>query len=270
MIWSKFEKFLLDFYGFEINPRNTRKLEAAIKRRMQKLHLDEKEQYQELINRGRGSKNAEIYELVSEIVNVESYFFRDRGQWEDLENTILPLLVNRSKNEQMTNIWSAGCACGEEAYTTAIIMNRSLPKAKWQLFATDINRSSIEKATEGLYTSWALKALTPGERAGYFKLEGEFWRVNDVLRNNIKFEQLNLITDEAPCSSCDLIICRNVFIYFSSAAKELVLKKFINRLANGGYLLTGQGEITTMRKLFPSLKEHLLKQSTLYQKISHG
>lgn len=197
-------------------------------------------------------------ELVSLLTVTESYFFRDRGQFQLLRNYILPDIVQRkqslsrsSSSRPKLQIWSAGCSTGEEAYSLAIVLQELLPdSALWDIvvLGTDVNAVALERARRGLYSDWSFRTVDPAVRKKYFRQHRDEWEIDPQIRKMVRFQIGNLVQDRYPIAAgetgdFDLIICRNVFIYFESAAIASVLKNFHNALLQGGYLLTGHTEL---------------------------
>jgi chemotaxis protein methyltransferase CheR len=172
-------------------------------------------------------------------------FFRDMNRWITLQQEILPYLIKNSANRRPTGglkLWSAGCSIGAEAYTLAIMMNEAVPSQKYSLLATDLDRGALLKArSRGPYLENDLRNLDATLRQKYFTPTTPY-RVKESLQKNIRFEEQDLLADPFD-SSFDLIVCRNVVIYFTNEAKELLYAKFGEALRPGGVLFLGGTEI---------------------------
>jgi chemotaxis protein methyltransferase CheR len=194
---------------------------------------------------------SEWKELTVLLTTSESYFFRDRGQFHLLTHQILPELIERQKAQRSLRIWSAGCSTGEEPYSIAILLQELIPDWQdWNLFilGTDLNQQNIEKAKRGLYSTWSFRLVNPDIQKQYFSHRKTEWELNPSIRNMVTFQYGNLMEDSFPCRfndlyNMDLIICRNVFVYFSSAATNQVIKKFYQTLKPAGYLMTAHAEL---------------------------
>lgn len=273
--------------GWHIRPQDYSTFERLIRDRCRVLKLPSLATYYELLHAlpypanataAPGTSHKSEWEILAAQLTVkESYFFRDRPQFALLEHQILPSLLRRKRqqaaNSQPTlRIWSAGCATGEEAYSLAILVRRSLPDwPNWNLhiIGTDLNPDCIHYAQQGVYNAWSFRLVTSGELQDYLEPHQANWRIHSSLRQQVQFHVENLVCDRLPntalgLSEVDLIVCRNVFIYFAPAAIAQVLKGFYKTLAAGGYLLTGHTELHK-QSLNPFLV-HDFPESTIYQK----
>ena len=197
-------------------------------------------------------------------INV-SEFFRDPPLWVTLQYLLENMISEKVKhaNRELT-IWSAGCANGEEAYSLAIAASEALKfhskLVRARVIATDIDKRCIAGAQKALYTSDSIKNVNDKLLAKYFIAEGDTdsaadksktYRVKDTITHMVSFSTLDLIAGEFP-RDIDLLVCRNVFIYFNRQLQETILKKFHDVIRPGGYLCMGQAEsmITEVRKFF--------------------
>ncbi|PKM86643.1 MAG: chemotaxis protein CheR [Firmicutes bacterium HGW-Firmicutes-12] len=170
-------------------------------------------------------------------INV-SEFFRNTQQWEVLDKKIIPMLLEKTPN---LNIWSAGCSTGEEPYTLAMVLAEKIPKGKHSIIATDFDDLVLKKAIAGLYKPKVVSGIPAPYLKKYFNdVEGEY-QANDALKSLITFKHHNLLRDAYP-SQMDLIICRNVVIYFTEETKSMMYKKMFDSLKPGGVLFTGSTE----------------------------
>jgi len=172
-------------------------------------------------------------------INV-SEFYRNPGQWEVLKNEIIPQLLKDSKNQQL-KIWSAACSTGEEPYTLVMILKEFLPYNKIHILATDIDRDAIKKAKEGVYTEKSLESLPGIYIQKYFAKEDSMYKIDSKIKSCVEFSYHDLLMDPFP-KDCDLILCRNVMIYFTEDAKTMLYKKFSEALKKDGVLFVGSTE----------------------------
>lgn len=179
-------------------------------------------------------------------INV-SEFFRTPEKFGKLETDVIPDLLTRSSR---LNIWSAGCSIGAEPYSLAIIMKELTPNTRHRILASDLDVEILAKAKRGIYTSNELKAMTPQRRSRYFDVvEGDKFAVKQEIKNCIEFKRHNLLKDPFE-SGFDLILCRNVVIYFTEEAKDQLYANFFKALKPGGILFVGATEaILNFRKL---------------------
>ncbi len=166
-------------------------------------------------------------------------FFRDQAQWVELEKQVLPELLAESPR---LKIWSAGCSSGDEPYSLAMLLDEAGRGTSTSLLATDLDPASLVKAEAGgPYVADALKNVTAERRARYFREEDRRFHVVDSLRRRISYRTLNLLKDSFG-SGYDLILCRNVTIYFDPPVKAALTRRFWEALRPGGVLFIGATE----------------------------
>ncbi len=178
-------------------------------------------------------------------INV-SEFFRTPDKFAKLETDVIPDLLKRSSK---LNIWSAGCSIGAEPYSLAMIMKTLTPNMRHRILATDLDIEILGKAKKGEYTDNELKAIDPERKRKYFTHEGDKYLVSQEIKDCIEFKRHNLLKDNFE-SGFDLILCRNVVIYFTEEAKDQLYANFFKALKPGGILFVGATEaILNFRKL---------------------
>ncbi len=172
-------------------------------------------------------------------INV-SEFFRDSSPFEQLQTLILPQLL---RNTPRLNIWSAGCSHGEEPYSVAVILESVSPYHNHRILATDIDEGALKQAKAGgPYSPVEVKNAPPILLRRYFTSSNGGYMVVDKIRQRVEFRQQNLLCDEFE-QGFDLIICRNVTIYFTEETKRELNKKFYHSLKDGGVLFIGGTEV---------------------------
>lgn len=172
-------------------------------------------------------------------------FFRDPSRWNALRETVLPYLIRNASEDRRAGglkLWSAGCSTGAEAYSLAMMMVESAPVQKYSLLATDLDRGALLKAkSRGPYTQEDLRNLNETQRRKHIAPAAPYY-IRENLRKHIHFEEHDLLTDRFE-GGFDLIVCRNVVIYFTAEAKETLYAKFSAALRPGGVLFLGGTEI---------------------------
>lgn len=172
-------------------------------------------------------------------INV-SEFYRNPDQWKILENEIFPELIKESGRS--LKIWSAACSTGDEPYSLAMVLSKYVPLANISILATDIDKQVLEKAKLGLYNDKSLAGLPKEYTTKYFtKVGSSAYQISNDIKKCVQFKQHNLLKDPYP-TGYDLILCRNVLIYFTEEAKEEVYRKFNGTLRKGGVLFVGSTE----------------------------
>lgn len=179
-------------------------------------------------------------------INV-SAFFRDPERWQALRQNIIPELVRTSLQLKPSNpglqIWSAGCSIGAEPYTLAIMLDEIGPARNHHILATDFDRGALAKCkARGPYTADEIQNLSKAQRATYLDNGGPPYFVKESLTKKIDFREHDLLSSPFP-TDYDLIICRNVVIYFTSETKEVLYRRFYDALRPGGILFVGATEI---------------------------
>ncbi|NPC92795.1 protein-glutamate O-methyltransferase CheR [Bacillus sp. WMMC1349] len=169
-------------------------------------------------------------------INV-SEFYRNYKRWDVLEKTILPLL----KPTKKLKVWSAACSTGEEPYTLSMILSQQSDLTDYQIIATDIDDKVLAKAKEGIYQERSLQEVPKAMKEKYFTQNGSYYTVKDDIRKNIQFQKHNLLADRYE-TEFDIIVCRNVLIYFTEEAKEAIFHKFSRSLKKNGVLFVGSTE----------------------------
>jgi chemotaxis protein methyltransferase CheR len=171
-------------------------------------------------------------------INV-SEFYRNPEQWRLMDKEIIPELVGRFGKS--LKVWSAACSTGDEPYSLVMALSRHVPLNQINIIATDIDKQVIEKAKLGLYDEKSIIAVPDDFKKKYFTKVGPSYQISDEIKSRVQFKQHNLLKDSYP-DRCDLIVCRNVLIYFTDDAKDEVFRKFSNSLKLNGLLFIGSTE----------------------------
>ena len=206
-------------------------------------------------------KDTVLYnEFINYITINVSEFFRNPEQWQILKDDILPMLLEKNKN---IKIWSAACSTGDEPYTLVMTLRNFLPYSSIKILASDIDKEVLAKAQVGIYNERSLTNCPKEEVKKFFTQEGEFYKIKDEVKNCVQFIQHNLLKDPYP-PDCDLIICRNVLIYFTEEAKTDIYTKFNRALKNDGVLFVGSTEqiISAHRFNFAPIKTFFYQKKT--------
>lgn len=287
VLMQQFIQLISTNTGLHIREQDRNSLCKKIYARMKFLKFTVPEQYYQLLKTGNEQSNSqrqiiserEWRELALLLTTGETFFFRDIGQISLLKNRILPELIEQKKARYAAGeakpslrIWSAGCSTGEEPHSLAILVKELIPDLdKWDILilGTDINQESIEKAKRGIYDSWSFRMVKPELQRWYFYQRKKNWEVDEQIRRMVTFRSGNLIKDRFPSPtsevhSMDIILCRNVFIYFDSKAISVVLEKFHNTLRRGGYLITGHTELHGQN--LGQLQAKVFPESVVYQR----
>lgn len=212
--------------------------------------------------------------LASHLSIGETYFFREPQNLDILGEQILkPLLQSRRHNERRLRIWSAGCSTGEEAYTLAMLLDGLMPDLDaWNItiLATDFNPKVLRKAAQGVYGEWSFRNAPASLRQRYFtKRDDGCYEIQPRIRKMVTFSYLNFVDDAYPSlsnntSAMDVILCRNVLMYFTPQRAKQVAENFYRALVGGGWLIVSPTE--TSNSLFSSFAPVMFPGAVLYRK----
>lgn len=238
------EKWIMDYENFKAEIYKLTGInlsyykEKQMKRRIDSLIRKNKyDNYEDYVKVLKVNKVL-FYEFINYLTINVSEFYRNPEQWEVLEKEIFPMLLTNSRN---LKIWSAACSTGDEPYTLVMVLNKFLPLNNIRILATDIDKEALEKAKAGTYSYKSLEKLPRGFLEKYFVKMGESYKVKDEVKNCVEFKHHNLLKDEYP-KDFDLIVCRNVLIYFTEEAKKEIYIKFSRALKSKGILFVGSTE----------------------------
>lgn len=234
-------------------------LVRRIEHRMREKKIQSYTEYARLLS----SDPTEYAKLASLFSVTVTEFFRDAEFFELLKSKLMPVLSEEIK------IWCAGCATGEEPYSIAIIASelQRILGQHIQILATDINPNSIRFATIGIYEEKSLKKIPQELKTKYFHRVGEnSWQVDSKIRHAVVYSVHDLDRSESPALDLDLILCRNVMIYFDRESRDKLLRKFYDALKPKGYFVMGQSEIMTGKAF--SLFKTIYPKERIYQKRS--
>jgi chemotaxis protein methyltransferase CheR len=221
-----------------------------------------------------GSGVAELDELISELTIGETYFFRHSEQFDALRQTILPDIIARNHATKRLRIWSAGCSIGAEPYSLAIMLHDEFSRqlAGWSvgIVATDINRKFLARAARGVYDPWAFRLVPEDIKERCFEAIGRTLALREEYKRLVSFRYHNMVTDIFPSANdglaaLDIIICRNVIIYFDAETIKRLVGQFRETLVDGGWLIMGHAEPNI--ELFRDFKPHNAPGAVLYQKM---
>jgi chemotaxis protein methyltransferase CheR len=187
-------------------------------------------------------------QIVEAMVTTESSFFRDHHPFEALRNTVIPDLINRRRAERRLHIWCAASSTGQEPYSIALLLREHFAElAGWQisLLASDLSRQVLERAREGRYRQIEVnRGLPAALLVKYFEQHGTEWQLKPAIRGMVDFQEINLARAWPALPRMDLVLIRNVMIYFDVETKKSILGRLTRLLRPDGYLLLGGAETT--------------------------
>lgn len=212
---------------------------------LDKLATSQNTSLRDLVRDLKEGKQLELLaQLETKFTVSETHFYRIAPQIEVLKNSILPELIKRNRLTQQLRFWSAGCSSGEEVYTLLMLLEKIGGLEHWdvQVLGTDLNPDVLELAKVGIYGHWSFRDTPSGIIEQFFKVNGGKYQVRSDLRNRAIFEVHNLLVPPDADQKFDLILCRNVTIYFSPATAQGVYQNLAAQLLPGGWLILGPSD----------------------------
>lgn len=212
-------------------------------------------------------------EVVAAMTTNETSFFRDNHPFAALERHVLPELIARRSDQRQLRIWCAACSSGQEPYSVALLIAERFPQLRtgWHLdlLATDVNEAMLQRAREGRYSELETRRGLPGWlRSRWFHREGGDWRLAREIRDMVRFQTHNLVRPWPPLPAFDLVLLRNVLIYFDHRAKCEILRRTRGVMARDAVLLLGSSETTL--HVDDAFHRRQIDQTTVYQLTSGG
>jgi len=229
--------------SIDFNQYKSNYLKRRLGVRMRARNVTSYDKYRRILERDPSEYNLLLKDIT---INVTE-FFRDPKVFKIIETEILPLIIYHKvkKKRRVIRIWSAGCATGEESYSLAILIRdlieEQLKSFIISIYGTDIDNASLKDARIGRYLPRQVVNLKSGYLTKYFNFDGEKYQVNDEIRNLVRFKEHNLFIDNK-MGHFDLILCRNVMIYFTKEMQKKLISIFCNALNIDGYLVLGKTE----------------------------
>ncbi len=233
--YEKFKKSIFSLTQIDLSSYKENQMRRRIDTLINKNKITSYDEYVSLIKQDK-EKFEQFVNFLT--INV-SEFYRNPEQWKQLENKVIPDLIQRfGKN---LKIWSAACSTGDEPYSLVMAFSRHLPLNQIKIIATDIDKQVIDTARRGLYNAKSIASVPDEFKRKYFTQVGASYQISKEIKSRVEFKEHNLLKDSYP-SGCHLIVCRNVLIYFTEEAKEDIYKKFNQALTKDGILFIGSTE----------------------------
>lgn len=261
--------------GLSFTPRHRTELERGMRSASSEFGFDDVDECIRWLLSAPLTQD-QIAVLASHLTIGETYFLRDRALFDILETRVLPeLIASRRGSGRRLRIWSAACCSGEEAYSLAIVVRKALPDlAQWKVTiqGSDINPRFLHKADQAVFTDWSFRGTSPAFKEGYcVRTEDGRWQLRREIREMVNFFYLNLAEDVYPSllnqtNATDLILCRNVLIYFTPERAAQVVRNLAHCLVEGGWLLLGPNELSHVAQ--PELVPVHFPRGILYRKDS--
>ena len=268
-----FARLVRSHCGLHFGPETRLLLENRVSRRMREIAVSSYAAYHHEIS-DDARRDGELAHLIDELTTNETYFFRERGQLNALVREIVPeaLAQRGEQGGGPVRIWSAGCSSGEEPYSIVMLaMQAGIDVGReLRVYGSDVSRRMIQRARAGRYREGSFRETEDALRERYFAEKDGEWLLADAVRRSVDFIHLNLM--EAPkvalLGAMDVILCRNVIIYFDREGKGEVIGTLEEKLRPGGHLLLGHSE--SLINLTTSLELRSLSQDLVYRRPAPG
>lgn len=232
--WESFKQKLNGKSGINLNDYKPAQMQRRISNLMTRHGVHTYMDFFALIDR-----NPVLYKDFIDYLTINvTEFFRTPEKFSELEAKVLPGLLAKSPK---LNIWSAGCSIGAEPYSLAMILADMTPNTRHRILASDLDVEILAKAQKGIYTSNEFKNISQSRASKHFKQETGQYVINSDIKSRVEFKRHNLLLDKFE-SGFDLILCRNVVIYFTEEAKDSLYRRFLAALKPGGVLFVGGTE----------------------------
>ena len=237
-MFDKYEEFKVDVLKLTKIDLNFLK-EKQMRRRIDTLATKNgAKSYDEFVQMIKTDKD-KFEQFVNFLTINVSEFYRNPDQWKLMDEQVIPKIIKEQKRP--IKIWSAACSTGDEPYSLAMAFSKHIPLSDIKIMATDIDKQVIEHAKVGLYAEKSIAAVPDDLKKKYFTKIGNSYQISDDIKKCVTFKEHNLLKDTYP-KDYDLILCRNVVIYFTDEAKDMIYKNFFNSLKTHGVLFIGSTE----------------------------
>lgn len=236
--YEAFKKDVLKLTNIDLNFYKEKQMRRRIDTLAAKNGCSDYESFAKLLRTDR-EKFEQFVNFLT--INV-SEFYRNPDEWKRMDEIIIPKLIK--ENGRNLKIWSAACSTGDEPYSLAMAFSRHIPLSNIQILATDIDKQVIQHAQVGLYDEKSIAGVPADLKSKYFTKIGNSYQISNEIKKCVTFKEHNLLNDKYP-QNFDLILCRNVVIYFTDEAKSMIYRSFYQSLKPKGVLFIGSTEQIT-------------------------
>ncbi|MEE1008853.1 MAG: protein-glutamate O-methyltransferase CheR [Agathobacter sp.] len=239
--YENFKKEVLKLTKIDLNFYKEKQMRRRIDTLAKKNHTSSYEEYIQLLK----TDKEKFEQFVNFLTINVSEFYRNPDQWKLMDEKIIPKLVKEQRKP--IKIWSAACSTGDEPYSLAMAFSKHMSLSDIRILATDIDKQVIQHAQVGLYTEKSVAGVPADLKKKYFTKVGNSYQISNDIKKCVTFKEHNLLKDPYP-KDYDLILCRNVVIYFTDDAKDMIYKNFYDSLKKNGVLFIGSTEQITNYK----------------------
>ncbi|MBI5639180.1 MAG: protein-glutamate O-methyltransferase CheR [Nitrospirae bacterium] len=254
--------FIYGKCGIYINDTKKYLIENRLVKVLQENNLSSYEEYLSLMQSGNGNELSRLYDAIT---TNETFFFREQQQIDVLIDLLVPGII-KDKPGKAIQIWSAACSTGEEPYTIGMLLAEKQRGTRAGLIASDISEVVLESARKGIYGSYSVRNIPEPYLKKYFRSNGHFYEIDPAMRNSVKFLNVNLVDDRKvkTLRDIDVVLCRNVLIYFDDKMKQKAVSLLYDSLRPGGYLFIGLSE--SLHNVTRAFKPVVMNKVIVYQR----
>lgn len=264
--FMELRNFIYEKSGIYISDTKKYLLESRLGRILQENKLGSFNEYLKHIK--QGLNGSDLTTLFDAITTNETYFFREPQQLEIFINEIVPKIVPQKKGKKKIKIWSAACSTGDEPYTISMMLTeKGMSPDSFEIYASDISERVLMSAKNAVYNSYAVRNVPGNYLEKYFSPSGQFYELNESVKQTVKFMKANLIDDKhmKHFREMDVILCRNVLIYFDNKSKQKTVSNLYDSLTKGGYLIIGSSE--SLHYITRAFRPSAFNKVIMYQKV---
>ena len=261
-------RLLAEHAGVDFNPEQSHLVDSRLASLARRRNLQGPSAIVDALR--KAPSGALLDSVIDALTTHETSFFRDREPFVALTEQVFPELIRQRRRRRALSIWSAACSTGQEPYSVAMLLHEHFPELQgWRvrILGTDVSRSAVQQARQGCYSERELqRGVSPRAREKYFEPAGDAWQIRPFIRSMVSWESFSLTSAWPALGAFDLVLMRNVLIYFAADTRALILQRATGHLATDGYLLLGTSESTfgACDELQPSY----LGPATVYRRTS--
>lgn len=274
--YLRFSQLVEERYGLRFPEKRYADLELGVRHAFAASTCADLDEYYHLLLDPHAGE-MEFDRLINALTVNETYFFRDAGQFDALYFHVLPQIIERRRPLRTIRIWSAGCSSGEEPYSIAMMLRDLLPDVDmWSItiLATDVNTEALDRARKAAYGDWSFREdRAKMVRPRFFNQQDRRYELVPEVQRMVTFAWLNLAEGAYPAyetntTSMDLILCRNVTIYFTQPVINRVVGRLYDCLVEGGWLVVGHSETSPIT--YRRFQVHTFPNAVIYRRSGHG
>lgn len=241
-------------------------IENRLSRVLQEKNMSSFEEYLKIIK--YSSNGTDLSRLFDAVTTNETYFFREPHQLSVLVDEIIPQVGRHIGRGQSVRIWSSACSTGEEPFSISILLREKTSlQRETQIFASDLSQGALESARTAIFNSYSVRNVSPRHLARYFAPFGQAYALNKDVQKSVRFMKANLMDrmELKQLQGMDIIVCRNVLIYFDARSKQRAVSNLYDNLNPGGYLIIGSSE--SLHNVTRAFRPVVINKVVTYQKV---